>query len=403
MPLRLSPRLGLQHAAYHRLGWQPTQLGSKLKVWLDPSDLTSMYQGRNGGDQAAVDQVVGLILDKSQMGGKTVGSFIAGQPELVTNGTFDSDITGWNDISSGPGQVVEWSAGKLRIVGNGAFFARAEQSIGTVAGRTYLLTLDYSGLVNLNHKIKVGSSQGDDNIVSNTQLFDGINSFVFDALGASTSVTFEDGNSEGEMLMDDVSVKEVPGNHFTAPSDSARGILRNSGGLWSIEFDGVDDFYRGAVISEYITALEYELGFAGQAISIGTDIPINTYQNDPFLADSIGYFGAGHLLSTGPVARSYNWDGSDDYNEIEISLGENFTWLQRHDAGLLIAQKNNEAEASTASGTTLQINNPLQIGGRDGAYARIHFHGVVICNAVLTAGERASLRSYLAGKTGVTL
>lgn len=57
-------------------------------AWFDPSDLSTLYQdGAGTTPVTAVEQPVGLMLDKSR--GMMLG------PELISNGTFDSGIAGW--------------------------------------------------------------------------------------------------------------------------------------------------------------------------------------------------------------------------------------------------------------------------------------------------------------------
>jgi len=71
-------------------------------VWYDPSDFSTLYQDSAGTTPVtAVEQPVGLMLDKSK--GLVLG------PELVTNGTFDTDTgwtkgTGWS-ISGGQASI----------------------------------------------------------------------------------------------------------------------------------------------------------------------------------------------------------------------------------------------------------------------------------------------------------
>lgn len=58
----------------------------------DPSDMSTLYQDVAGTiPVTAVEQPVGLVLDKSQ--GLMLG------PELVSNGTFDTNTIGWNETS----------------------------------------------------------------------------------------------------------------------------------------------------------------------------------------------------------------------------------------------------------------------------------------------------------------
>lgn len=57
--------------------------------------------------------------------------------ELVTNGTFDTDITGW---TAGNGAVLAWNAGGyIDVTGDGASFGgNARQAVTLVVGQTYI-------------------------------------------------------------------------------------------------------------------------------------------------------------------------------------------------------------------------------------------------------------------------
>lgn len=63
-------------------------------------------------------------------------------PELVTNGTFDTSLTGWTDASTAP-STVTWSSangGQALFTSDASNPARLRQQITTVPGRTYVIT-----------------------------------------------------------------------------------------------------------------------------------------------------------------------------------------------------------------------------------------------------------------------
>ena len=107
--------------------------------------------------------------------------------ELVTNGTFDSDISGWTD-NSGSGSSISWSSGTIYLDGY-TNYARADQQITTVAGKTYTLSADISG-VGLNHHMQLwaGTAVNTSNLgyLQTVNSYNGPVSFSFTATSTTT-------------------------------------------------------------------------------------------------------------------------------------------------------------------------------------------------------------------------
>jgi hypothetical protein len=107
-------------------------------VFYNPQDLTSLRVETNGsGGYPAVGDSVGMMLDTSGLSG-SMEEFLAAQPELVTNGTFDADVSGWTALSSATLSVV---SGALRVTNVGANFGKAEQSLRVTSGNYYKVTM----------------------------------------------------------------------------------------------------------------------------------------------------------------------------------------------------------------------------------------------------------------------
>ncbi len=181
-------------------------------VWYDPSDLTTLFQDAAGTTPVTTPaQPVGLVLDKSQ--GLVLG------PELVTNGTFDTNTTGWEAVAG----TIAAVSGRLRVsYGTPNPFAR--QGVSCVIGQTYLLTGKYFG-VSETTRIYVGDS----NTGANPQ---GIVDFTGDGSAtvrfratAATMWIIASGRSltTGEFVeFDNISVKLLPGNHATQSTAASR-------------------------------------------------------------------------------------------------------------------------------------------------------------------------------------
>jgi len=177
----------------------------------DPSDLTSLYQSRTGGSNSTSGSVVGIMLDKNKMGGKTAAAFIAGQPELVTNGDFSSG-TGWTKAA---GVTISGGAANFAAVTNSSALY---QNIGATQGKWYCVTYVVTR--------SAGTVQPQ---INGTAASTGAT-----ASGTFTDVIYASGASNGNFIfvangftgtIDNVSVKEIPGFHALAPSDAARPLL----------------------------------------------------------------------------------------------------------------------------------------------------------------------------------
>ena len=174
-------------------------------VWYDPSDLSTLFQDATGTTPVtAVEQPVGLMLDKSR--GLVLG------PELVTNGTFDTD-TAWT-------KTAGWS-----ISGGSAIFSGAAgRQIGQnclVSGRWYKVVIAYSD--------KVGSF---------SVRFGEVTLFYYDQVplsptsGVVTGVALASGTSlyiradlNGSIVIDNISVRELSGNHAYQTTATSRPVL----------------------------------------------------------------------------------------------------------------------------------------------------------------------------------
>ena len=201
-------------------GFSPSALlaGSTALVWLDPSDLTTLFQDAAGTTPVtAPGQPVGLALDKSQ--GLTLG------PELV-NGDGTS-LTGW---------VVGFSSGGAFALSNGAFeitrtttnFASRSYPFPTVVGRWYRASADYLGGTGDGRVIVSDAPTNFDTVrrditpgVGATPAQAGTYSRYFQATATTTHIHLLADDAVNEVSRyDNISVRELPGFHATASGTS---------------------------------------------------------------------------------------------------------------------------------------------------------------------------------------
>ena len=127
-------------------------------------------------------------------------------PELVTNGTFDTDLTGWTDDSTGAGSTSQ-SGGQAVLTGagtsdQGILF----QTFTTVTGNVYRLTLDRptSSVI-----VQLGAAGSGSSNIHQSSNSSGPIDHVFVALSTSTTVTVRNFNVVGDSAVDNISVREI--------------------------------------------------------------------------------------------------------------------------------------------------------------------------------------------------
>jgi hypothetical protein len=205
-------------------------------AWYEPST-TSAFLSTTDLTPCAVGDACGFLLDKSQGAGYSGGSFTGLGSELVTNGTFDSDISGW----SRSGAVSTWSGGEVTVIRTGPYQLHfGQNSVAVVAGKTYKIDYDITFMeggstVNFAYSSAVG---GPPNLIQN-HYSAGSFSVVWTAPSDDLAIGFGTNASVAGFTVDNISVRELPGNHATQTTAAARPILRASPN--HLESDEVDD------------------------------------------------------------------------------------------------------------------------------------------------------------------
>ena len=199
---------------------------SEQGAWYAPRDLTTMFQDRAGTTLVTADgQAVGMILDKSK--GLVLGS------ELVTNGTFDSNVAGWTptDIS------IESVSGICEITPTSTSRGWMEQTVATEIGKVYRLSITKKNGEDWFHLLLNGA-----------EVFAGMAAGTYAgfyrAVSSSTVIRVKSDaslSSFSVLKVDDIQFYALDGNHATAPSDAARPLKTSTGLSDWINYDAVDD------------------------------------------------------------------------------------------------------------------------------------------------------------------
>ena len=185
---------------------------------------------------------------------------------LVTNGTFDTDISGWAALTA----TVSWDAsGALSSNASGGAMG-AYQNIATVAGKTYAVKAVSTSATTLHRlRVNVGSFAGavivESSEVSSPTAF----SLTFTATSAITTVYLRNGEA-GTVLWDNVYVYEVDPNDsnkviHTMPKGwkplhvFEDGALQREGSAYdyTVEYDGFNYIVKETVapVAPYSTTV----------------------------------------------------------------------------------------------------------------------------------------------------
>ena len=389
--MSLTAALLRRRASGSRIVFSPTDLfaNGEAGVWYDPPDLTTLFQDPAGTTPVTTaGQTVALMLDKSQ--GLTLG------PELVTNGTFDTDISGWTLAAGGLASVTD---GVVTLT-NDTSRARLSQFQTTVIGRSYKIILTGADLGNSgagNPRMQFGSKQY---ILTN-----GVNEVLHVATGTNSEfVLFNNNTTSGRFFsVDDFSVKELPGYHATQPTAAARPTYQTDGTYHWLEFDGVDDFM---VTSDITPDIDKSQMFVGaRRLSDATAMLAET---GPTSANTNGTIGVFYNPSFG---YAFSNRGT---NRVLVTIASGVSPISHVISGIgditediTTIRLNQSAATETGNlGSGGYSAQPLYIGRR--VNGDFPFNGniyslVTRFGANLETSTIETTEAYVAGKTGVTL
>lgn len=208
----------------------------------DLNDLSTMFQDAAGAvPVTAVGQAVGLMLDKSK--GLTYGG------EAIVGGNFENGLIG--TVTEGNGSVSEW---KLNTVNPISGTQDAKLTVSTPAsvrpfllfpssskrvGAVYELSFDYK-VLNGNPTISLIYSGG--GIYSVNKALIGSGRLVFKCVATGVGdneILYFSASSPYALQIDNVSVREIQGNHAYQTQSAMRPLLVAS--PQRLDYDTADD------------------------------------------------------------------------------------------------------------------------------------------------------------------
>ena len=201
-------------------------------------------------------------------------------------------------------------------------------------------------------------------------------------------------------------IEDQSGNGNTAiqATSDKRPTLRQAGSLYYLEFDGANDCLATSAID--FTGGDQMSVFAGAAKTASTNQVVAE------LSSSISSNNGSFRLFGSPTIWRYTSKGTNLVNGTASDYGIPSTSVLSGTSDISADQLtfnvdgDQEANPTSDQGTGNYGNHAINIGSRNnGASLPLngHIYGLVVRNTVSTADEIASMESYMATKSGVTL
>lgn len=324
-----------------------------------------------------MDSVVGIMLDKSQMGGKTAAAFIAEQSNI------------WSDASA---SVV----GGSQNLGGGVYRIYSSAGANSYAANTTLLTVGewYEVRFTIDSVTTLGSGVKVNDIGA---AFTTVGECVSILKAETTTAAIKRNGAACDIQISNVQFRRIPGYHALAPSDAARPILRSASSKNYLDADGTDDWMQ---IFPTLNLGEQWWHVGGWKHDTANEFNFATSDN---------YRGGIRPSSTTAYRIR---DAADTGDAIIVpatidATAAHVLTVQQTATNSISGRLNGVAGATVApfddsasvQGLALfSGQNDIYDGGLDG-----RFYGGAFGTGTLSSADRALLERYVAGLTGVTI
>ena len=244
--------------------------GEEGALYYLTDDFSGLYQDAAGTTPVtAVGQPVGLMLDRRF-------GLERGQ-RREENGDFATSVDGW-EVFNSTNVFVSWqSPGLLHSEGSSG---GPYQDVPVTAGAWVEVSVRLRVLAG---ELRLRAFQGGafsvqlhQSVISNAPEFADYKMIVQSP--TSSIRVYLNGMSAHEMEVDSVSVREVPGNHASQQTTTARPTLRS--GPLRIDYDGADDFLRTEFPNELGSNVTIARSIPGEGAQILTGQTVGTEWDD---------------------------------------------------------------------------------------------------------------------------
>lgn len=169
--------------------------------------------------------------------------------EELTNGTFDTDLTGWNDER---GVVSTWNNSSVDLSYPGTEVGSFVQPLNLTPGQKYILTFELSNFVNLGGFACQTTNQYDGQGFQSVDYrsgSDGVHEVVFTATADDLYLNFNVGDGGESYTIDNVSIRAVRNKAIVSLTNSPD--YREDSQLSWVQPDGASEFLELSEKIEY--------------------------------------------------------------------------------------------------------------------------------------------------------
>lgn len=371
----------------------------------DFNDLTTLYQDAAGTiPVTAAGQPVGLMLDKSK------GLVLGG--ELNSN-NFNTNLVGWG-VGSAASVILENGEAKATL--GGAITASANNWFkldGTyVLGKRYTVSFDATHVSGGDLQAGFGYAVGFTVTAAQNRATKQRYTFTSSGIFATGGGLLAFGASTAGSVwkIDNVSVREVLGNHAYQTNAASRPLLQRNAttGAYYLAFDGTDDFLVTSSID--FTATDKISLFAGvRKLSDAAIGMLCEFSAD--LGSNNGAFYLGAPATAGNGSITFNSKGTSFAAAIAASVFAPVSVVVTGYANIAAPSSairvNGVFKSSNlaSQGSVKYGNYPLYIGRRGGTALPFngHLYSLIGIGRLTTDSETTSLEKSIAKNVGVTL
>lgn len=314
------------------------------------TDLTRIYLTSVGQTAvAANNDPVGLWLDNHSWQGRTLAQLLLVQPEKVTNGDFSQGTTGWT------GNSISVTNGQLTGVSSAVSNVCASQAVSVTVGKSYYVAWD---IVSVN--VGTGSLVGLGGVVVPIAAGTGSHTAILTAISTG-GLNFFGSGINTSITIDNVSVKEIPGNHALNATAGQRPLYKTNSPSPYLSFDGSDDRLVSPFIptsNGTIAAAFYPTAVSGAAMGGGATtgdkraiLGVDTNGGFAYgLGDQTTFAGSTTSILNAPHVAVLTWQGlsgvayldAEFFASVSMNAGPDGTG-----GGIALGAYNNNGSAAT--------------------------------------------------------